>query len=128
MERIKVIAFDADDTLWVNEPYYQDIEKIFCKLLDNYLPADKISEELLKTEISTLDRYGYGAKGFMLSMIETAIKISDKKVSSETIDKIITLGKSLLEKPIELLDDIEFILNHLKNKYRIIVATKGDHL
>lgn len=128
MERIKVIAFDADDTLWVNEPYYQDIEKIFCKLLDNYLPADKISEELLKTEIDNLEKYGYGAKGFLLSMIETAIRISDKKVSSETIDKIITLGKSLLEKPIELLDDIEFILNILKNKYRIIVATKGDHL
>ena len=128
MERIKVIAFDADDTLWVNEPYYQDIEKLFCKLLENYLPADKISEELLKTEISNLDRYGYGAKGFMLSMIETALKISDKKVSPETIDKIIILGKSLLERPIELLDDIEFILKNLKNKYRIIIATKGDHL
>lgn len=128
MNRIKVIAFDADDTLWVNEPYYQEVEKLFCKLLDNFLPATEISAELFKTEIGNLGLYGYGAKGFMLSMVETALRISDKKVSSETIDKIINLGKSLLEKPIELLDDIEFTLNNLKTKYRIIVATKGDLL
>jgi len=128
MDKIKVIGFDADDTLWVNEPYYQDVEKTFCKLLDNYLPADKVSAELLKTEIDNLDRYGYGAKGFTLSMVETALRISDNKLSAKTIDTIIQIGKSLLEQPIELLDDIDFLLNNLKNKYRLIVATKGDLL
>lgn len=126
LEGIKVIGFDADDTLWVNEPYYLDTEKEFCGLLDNFLPAADISVELFKTEMSNLEKYGYGAKGFMLSMIETAIRISNKKVPSETIDKIITLGKSLLERPIELLDDIDSLLENLKNKYRLILATKGD--
>ena len=128
MEKIKVIGFDADDTLWVNEPYYQEAEKIFCKLLDNYLPADKVPAELFKTEMDNLDRYGYGAKGFTLSMVETALRISDNKLPAKTIDTIIKIGKSLLEKPIELLDDIDLLLNHLKSKYRLIVATKGDLL
>ena len=128
MNRIKVIGFDADDTLWVNEPYYQEVEKIFCELLENYLPTKDISAELFKTEMDNLEKYGYGAKGFILSMLETAIRISDKKISTETIDKIIKLGKTLLEKPIELLDDIEYSLNHLKTKYRLVVATKGDLL
>lgn len=128
MDRIKVIGFDADDTLWVNEPYFRDAEKLFCTLLANHLPAEDISAELFKTEIGNLDRYGYGVKGFTLSMLETALRISDNKVSGEIIDKILILGKSLLEKPIELLDDIEFLLNELKGKYILIVATKGDHL
>ena len=125
---IKVIAFDADDTLWVNEPYYQDVEKSFCELLKDYLPATGISKELLKIEIQNIEKYGYGAKGFMLSMIETAIKISNNQVSPKIIDQIIILGKSLLDKPIELLDNIEFLLQNLKNEYQIIVATKGDLL
>ena len=111
MNKIKVIGFDADDTLWVNEPYYQEVEKIFCNLLATYLPEKEISGELFKTEIANLEKYGYGAKGFILSMIETALKISNNKVSSETIYKLLKLGKELLEKPIELLDDIEFSLN-----------------
>ncbi len=128
MEKIKVIGFDADDTLWVNEPYYQEAEKIFCKLLDSYLPEDKVSAELFKTEIDNLDIYGYGAKGFTLSMVETALRITDNKLPSKTIDTIIQIGKSLLKKPIELLDDIELLLNNLQGKYRLIVVTKGDLL
>ncbi|HBS85266.1 MAG: HAD family hydrolase [Bacteroidetes bacterium GWF2_38_335] len=127
-KNIKVIAFDADDTLWVNEPYFQDAEKEFCKLLADFLPAAEISSELFKTEITNLEKYGYGVKGFMLSMIETAIRISHKKVSPETIENIINLGKSILEKPTELLDDVDFVLNKLKDNYRLILATKGDLL
>ncbi|MFH0896045.1 MAG: HAD family hydrolase [Bacteroidota bacterium] len=126
MNQIKVIAFDADDTLWVNEPYYQDAEKVFCNLLEEFMPQDKTSAELFKTEIANIDKYGYGAKSFTLSLIETAIRISNKKVSAETIEKILDLGKSLLQTPVELLDDIEFLLNNLKSKYRLAVATKGD--
>jgi len=128
MQQIKVIGFDADDTLWVNEPYYQDAEKIFCKLLEDYLPVNKISEELFKTEMDNLERYGYGAKAFILSMVETAIRISNHKVSPAIINEIIELGKALLEKPIELLDDVEFSLMNLKSKYLLVVATKGDLL
>lgn len=125
---IKVIAFDADDTLWVNEPYFQDTEKKFCALMEAYLPQHTLSRELLKIEIANLALYGYGIKGYILSMIEAAIKVSEGTISVETIDKIIGFGKELLNEPIELLDNVEEVLKALKGKYRIVAATKGDLL
>jgi putative hydrolase of the HAD superfamily len=125
---IKVIAFDADDTLWINEPYFQETEKEFCQLFEDYLPQHTVGRELLQTEIQNLTLYGYGIKGFMLSMIETALKISNKTVSVEAIDKIIGYGKELLARPIELLDGVEEVLTALKGHYRLVVATKGDLL
>ena len=74
---VKVIAFDADDTLWINEPYFQETEKKFCALLEDYLPHHAVSQELFKTEMENLSLYGYGVKGFILSMVETAVRISD---------------------------------------------------
>jgi len=125
---LKVIAFDADDTLWVNEPYFQETEHKFCALLEDYLPHHSVSQELFKTEMQNLALYGYGVKGFMLSMIETALRVSNNTVGLSTIEKAIQYGKDLLEKPIELLDGIEEVLQTLKNKYRLVVATKGDLL
>lgn len=128
MEKIKVIAFDADDTLWVNEPYYQEAEKSYCKLLENYLPVADISSELFKTEIANLEKYGFGVKGFVLSMVETGIRISERKISADKIEAILNIGKELLEKPVELLADIDFVLSNLKGNYMLVVATKGDLL
>lgn len=125
---IKVIAFDADDTLWVNEPYFQATEKKFCILLEEFLPQHTLSRELLKIEIENLTLYGYGIKGYILSMIETALKISDNTISIEAIEKIIDFGKELLNEPIELLENVEEVLAGLKDHYRIVVATKGDLL
>jgi putative hydrolase of the HAD superfamily len=125
---IKVIAFDADDTLWVNEPYFQATEKKFCTLLEDFLPQHTLSRELLKIEIENLSLYGYGIKGYILSMIETALKVSDNTISIEAIEKIINFGKELLNEPIELLDNVEEVLAGLKDHYRIVVATKGDLL
>jgi putative hydrolase of the HAD superfamily len=125
---IKVIAFDADDTLWVNEPYFQATEKKFCTLLEEFLPQHTLSRELLKIEIENLSLYGYGIKGYILSMIETALKVSDNTISIEAIEKIIDFGKELLNEPIELLDNVEEVLAGLKDHYRIVVATKGDLL
>lgn len=127
-KNLKIIAFDADDTLWVNEPYYQETEKEFCLLLKEYLPAQAISEELFKTEMKNLHLYGYGAKGFMLSMIETANRISNHTLPPQTIDKIIELGHQLLQKPIVLLKGVEETLTALHGNYKLIVATKGDLL
>ncbi|HMV14483.1 MAG TPA: hypothetical protein PKA75_03875 [Chitinophagales bacterium] len=93
---ITVIAFDADDTLWVNEPYFQEAEKQFCILLENYLPQHTISQELFKTEMKNLALYGYGIKGFVLCMIETANRVSNQTVSLKVIDKIIEIGHDLL--------------------------------
>ena len=123
---LKVIAFDADDTLFVNEPYFQETEEKFCALMSDYLSHQGLSQELFKTEIDNLDLYGYGIKGYTLSMIEAAMKISNNTISMEIIEKIIVLGKELLQKPIELLDGVEETLEALKGKYKLIVATKGD--
>ena len=127
-EQIKVIAFDADDTLWVNEPYFRETEEKFSSMLEDYLPQHSITKELFKTEIDNLPLYGYGIKGFMLSMIETAINISDKTIRIETIEKILEIGKELLQKPIELLENIEDVLKQLQGKYKLVMATKGDLL
>ena len=128
MKDIKVIAFDADDTLWVNEPYFQQVESKFCALLEDYLSHHHISQELFKTEMQNLALYGFGAKSFMLSMIETAIRISDEKIPVKVIEKIIEYGKALLDQPIELLDGVYEILPSLQGRYLLVVATKGDLL
>lgn len=125
---IKVIAFDADDTLWVNEPYFKEIEEKFCDLLEDYLPRHTLVKELFKTEIDNLSLYGYGVKGFMLSMIETALRVTNKTLSIEVIEKALGFGKDLLQKDIELLEGVEEVLKTLKGKYRLVVATKGDLL
>ena len=123
---LKVIAFDADDTLFVNEPYFQETEQKFCALMSDYLSQQGLSQELFRVEIKNLDLYGYGIKGYILSMIEAAMNISNNTISIEIIGKIIDYGKELLQKPIELLDGVEETLEALSGKYKLIVATKGD--
>lgn len=125
---IKVIAFDADDTLWVNEPYFQATEAKFCALLEDFLPHHQVSQELFKTEIQNLSLYGYGVKGFILSMVETALRVSGKTLNIDIIEQAILYGKELLDKPIELLDGVELVLQSLSKKYKLVVATKGDLL
>ena len=126
--QIKVIAFDADDTLWINKPYFYETERQFCRLLEDYLPHHTVSRELLQVELQNLSLYGYGIKSFMLSMIETALKVSNKTITVDAIEKIIELGRELLAKPIELIDGVEEVLVQLKKKHRLVVATKGDLL
>ena len=125
---LKVIGFDADDTLWVNEPYFRDTEEQFYRLLGEYASKHELERELLKNEIANLSLYGYGIKGFMLSMIETALKVSDNTISAVIIGQIIALGQQMLNQPIELLDGVEEVLKALQGKYRLVVATKGDLL
>ena len=125
---IKVIAFDADDTLWVNEPYFRQTEEQFCSLLSSYASQHELERELLKIEIDNLALYGYGIKGFILSMIEAAMKITQNTLSIEVVVYIIELGKQMLNQPIELLEGVEEVLETLKGKYRLVVATKGDLL
>lgn len=128
MKKITTIAFDADDTLWVNEPYFKEAENKFCGLLEDYLPHHTVSQELFKTEMDNLALYGYGIKSFMLSMIETISKVTDNRASIELVNKAIELGKAQLQKPVEVLEGVEETLNVLQGKYRLIVATKGDLL
>jgi putative hydrolase of the HAD superfamily len=125
---IKVIAFDADDTLWVNEPYFRTAEKAFCELLKEYVPEEECNELLYKFEMQNLPLYGYGIKPFVLSLIEAAITISKKQIPLEIISEIITIGKEMLQMPVELIDGIEATLAHLSKKYLLVMATKGDLL
>lgn len=125
---IKVIAFDADDTLFVNEPYFVETEEKFLELMQDYLSRQSLSQELFKIEIDNLGLYGYGIKAYILSMIEAALKISDNTINVEAIEKILEYGKELLQRPIELLEGVETTLETLFEKYRLVVATKGDLL
>lgn len=125
---IKVIGFDADDTLWVNETYFREAEEEVGRLLSHYETPNKIDQELFKMEIKNLSTYGYGVKGFVLSMIELAIELSNGTVSNDIISKMLQIGKNMINKPIELLDGVEDVLKVLSKNYRLIVATKGDLL
>jgi len=125
---VSVIAFDADDTLWVNEPYFQETSQKFCELMEDYLPLHSSQKELFATEVKNLSLYGYGIKGYMLSMIETALEVTKGTLDVSAISKIIQYGHELLQRPIELLDNMEEVLSQLKPHYRLVVATKGDLL
>lgn len=127
-QNIKVIGFDADDTLWVNETYFRDAESEFAKLLNRFETENKIDQELFKMEMKNLPVYGYGVKGFVLSMVEMALELSNNTVSNKTIEKILEIGKDMINKPVELLDGVEEVLEDLSKKYKLIVATKGDLL
>jgi putative hydrolase of the HAD superfamily len=127
-KHIKVIGFDADDTLWVNETYFRDAELEFAKLMAPYETANKIDQELFKKEMENLPLYGYGIKGFVLSMVEMAIEISNHTVSNSTITKILNIGKDMLNAPVDLLDGVEAVLKQLSKDYKLIVLTKGDLL
>ena len=128
MKNIEFIAFDADDTLWVNEPYFQETEKKFCELLGSYLPENKVSQELFQTEMQNLSLYGYGVKSFILSMIETAVRVTDGRADPAIISEVLELGKEQLKQPVELLTGVEEVLEKLHKKYRLVLATKGDLL
>lgn len=128
LESIKVIGFDADDTLWVNEPFFRENEEKFCDLLEPYCPRHDIMKHLLTVEIKNLTLYGYGIKAFVLSMIETAIDISGGTIPNRMIQKIMEMGKEQLVMPVELLEDVKSTLQELKNRYRLVMVTKGDLL
>lgn len=127
-QNIKVIGFDADDTLWVNETYFRDAELEFAKLLSQFETPNKTDQELFKMEMKNLPLYGYGVKGFVLSMVEMALELSNNSVSNKTINAILDIGKDMINKPVELLDGVEEVLKSLSKKYKLIVATKGDLL
>jgi putative hydrolase of the HAD superfamily len=127
-KNIKVIGFDADDTLWVNETYFRNAEEAFAKLLSPYETLNKIDQELFIMEMKNLPLYGYGVKGFVLSMVEMALELSNYSVSNKTIQAILNIGKDMINKPVELLEGVDEVLMNLSKKYKLILATKGDLL
>ena len=128
MAKYKVIAFDADDTLWVNEPYFREAEDQFAKLLSIYETENKIQQELYKVITGNIPLYGYGVKSCILSMIQCATELSNNQLPAKITQQILNIGKEMLSKPIELLPGIEEVLKVLSKKYTLIVLTKGDLL
>lgn len=125
-KKIKLVAFDADDTLWFNEPHYRTAENELEKILSKYIQVKSMGDSIYSVESNNIHLYGYGAKGFTLSMIETAILFTEKKITSTDILEIIQLGKKLMDYEIKLLPDTIKVLQEFSKKTQMILITKGD--
>jgi putative hydrolase of the HAD superfamily len=126
MTRITTIGFDADDTLWHNEKHFKFSEAQFVEILSEHGPSEHISARLLAAEKKNLKYYGFGIKGFTLSMIETAIEVTDGKVSSNVIADILERGREMLHHPVELLPHARETVEALRDDHRLVLITKGD--
>ncbi len=126
MPRITTIALDADDTLWQNEQFFRLTEQRFTSLLRDYTDAPDLTERLIAATARNLAFYGFGAKGFTLSMVETALDITDHRVPGQVIAEIMAAGRELLNFPIETLPYVDQTLDLLQPHYRLILITKGD--
>lgn len=125
---IELVALDADDTLWHNEPLYTTTREQFHALLARYEPAGVLDEQLNEVEIRNLAHFGYGVKGFVLSMIETAIDITGGRIESADVQTIIEWGRAMLASPVELLDGVRDAIEDLAGTFPLILLTKGDLL
>ena len=127
---IQVVAFDADDTLWDNEPFFRNAEHRLCEMLSPYGTEQELSDRIFGVEMANMPDYGYGAIAFTMSLIESAIKISDGKITAKEIGEIIEMGRQLLRLDAKPLDGVAETLRTLKEsgKYRLVVFTKGELL
>jgi putative hydrolase of the HAD superfamily len=121
-----VVGFDADDTLWHNENIFEHTHQRYRALLARFHDAATVERTLFATEMRNLELYGYGVKGFTLSAIETAISLTDGRISAEEIQQLIALGKDMLAHPVELLDGVEETLAALGGRHQLLLITKGD--
>ncbi|MDQ4139090.1 MAG: HAD family hydrolase [Bacteroidota bacterium] len=126
LQDIKVIGFDADDTLWVNEPIFTYTQERFKEVLTAYVDPEKLEARLYEIELRNLSLFGYGIKGFILSMIETAIELTAGKITGSEIQQIIDLGKVMLDHPVEVLPNVKETLELLQDKFTLLLITKGD--
>lgn len=128
MTHFQVIGFDADDTLWHNERLYQQIEARYVKLLSTYIDTSHLADNLYQMETRNIPHFGYGVKSFSLSMIETAIELTDGRISGKDILQIISMAKEMLSAKVELLENVAKTVAALSQKYTLMVITKGDLL
>ena len=126
MSRFDVIAFDADDTLWHNEQLYIGVQTIYKQLLSQYHNPEWIAERLYQTEMRNLAHFGYGIKAFALSMIETAVELTEGRITGGDIQAIIDAVKTMLAADVELIDNVADTLARLGETYELMVITKGD--
>ncbi|MFN4058731.1 MAG: HAD family hydrolase [Roseinatronobacter sp.] len=128
MTRITTIGFDADDTLWHNERFFRLTQDYFCGLLADYTDRATLETRLLAAERRNLGQYGFGIKGFVLSMIETAIEVTDHQVPARVISELLAAGQEMLRHPIELLPHAQDAIAALAPTHKLVLITKGDLL
>lgn len=128
MARLKVVAFDADDTLWHNEPIFLSTRLSYVEMLAQYHDKDWIESRLYDTEMRNLRHFGYGIKSFVLSMIETAIELTEGRLEAKNVSEIIAMGKEMVNHPTELLPDVESTIALMSKDYSLMIVTKGDLL
>ena len=126
MSALTTIAFDADDTLWQNEQFFKLTERRFIELLAGHAEAGHLSERLLQAQKRNVAVYGFGIKGFTLSMIETAIEVTEGRAPASVIAEILATGRGMLSHPIEALPHARETLEALAGSYRLLLVTKGD--
>jgi putative hydrolase of the HAD superfamily len=125
---LTTICFDADDTLWHNERFFRLTQERFTELLRDHADSDHLAERLLEAERRNIGHYGFGIKGFMLSMIETALEVTERRVPGNVIAEIIAAGQDMLGHPIELLPGVEETVRSLCEEFTLLLVTKGDLL
>lgn len=127
---LKLLAFDADDTLWDCQGHFDQVEKDYCQMLAPYADEATVSEALFQTETANMPLLGYGSKAFTLSLVENAVKVSRGQVNAAEVLRIVELGKSLLRLPATPLPEVRATLEalHRAKRYAIVVFTKGELL
>lgn len=125
---VEVVAFDADDTLWVNEPFFRESERRFCALVAPWAGAEEAVERLYAREVANMPLYGYGVKACVLSMVETALELGGERLPASVVGELLALGRDQLQRPVELLPGVRETLRRLQGRYRLAVVTKGDLL
>lgn len=128
MSAITCIGFDADDTLWHNETFFQLTQSRFGELLADHTDPDHLAERLLAAEMRNIGQYGFGIKGFVLSMIETAIEVTEARVPASVIAQILEAGQDMLRHPIDLLPRVQDAIETLADNFPLVMITKGDLL
>jgi len=123
---LRTLAFDADDTLWHNETHYAETQEAFRALLRAYHDDAWIDARLHDTEMRNLGHYGYGIKGFTLSMIETALELTEDRLDGAGIRRVVDLGKAMLSKPVEPLPGVAEVLQEMATSFDLMLITKGD--
>ncbi|PRD45872.1 HAD family hydrolase [Phyllobacterium phragmitis] len=123
---LSAIGFDADDTLWQNEQFFRLTEERFASFLADYAEKEHLTQRLLEAERRNLQLYGFGIKGFTLSMIETAIEVTEGRAPAHVIQKILDAGREMLSHPVETMPQVRETLERLAGTYRMIMITKGD--
>jgi len=128
MTKFEAIAFDADDTLWHTERFYVQAQSQFVQMLSKYHEGEWVNDHLLRTETQNIAHFGYGIKAFALSMIETAVQLTEGRISGNDIQKLVDLAKQMLTADVLLLDHVSETIARLAGEYPLMVITKGDLL